>query len=203
MPTIGDVLRFTSLKEYADQTLVNVYFHTVIGQSVINIGLDSLTQAFYEGERNSLASFTSVWLFSHKVVLDNLSNPTERYEYTPVREAIGTVTGDPLPAHDSIGIRLNRTTLDTRNGSKRYSGLPESIVSSGLIEDTAAIHDAMDDFLSEDLVAIDTFLAAITLRPVIVKRLPNGDYDLGTLNPVSGIRVSQYMTTQTSRKQGR
>lgn len=110
--------------------------------------------------------------------------------------ANGGVTGAILPPHFAIPFKYFRSEKATRNGSKRFSGVTESMIDNGVFTpnffiamETAAtalsgtITDAAGDFL-----------------PIILRRPDTEGFVNVTMSTVSDVAALNRVSTQNSRK---
>jgi hypothetical protein len=125
--------------------------------------------------------------------------------YTDPVNLPGILT-DPavMPPFCAIGVRLNRSSRDMRNGQKRIAGLQENYQSDGFLESgilgtVATAVSGMDNVLTESIR---------NYYPVVVRDRPTkldpdiDPYDTSTWRYtfVSGVVVKNAITTQNSRK---
>ncbi len=109
----------------------------------------------------------------------------------------GTVVGAPVNTFTAAGIRLNRTTKETRNGQKRFAGMTEENMGNQtwiaayvtLLEDLAAV-----------LVADISTVGGI-FESVIASQDPITPSNWFA-NPIASATVNSFVTSQVSRKRG-
>ena len=117
----------------------------------------------------------------------------------------GPIGGEDLPPFVAAGIRLTRSTNETRHGQKRlFVGSETSMAGGAWLTADFLAYEAIADIMGADLVA-----DSLPWSPVIVRRftlapdpvlLPVDGY---IYNFVNGAVVNPNVTSQTTRKFGR
>jgi len=196
----GDILQITEFQRQANQPLLNVYFYEVTVASGNPTAAE--IAEFFAGElwgevRQALASNA---LTMENVEVRNLTNGVD-FGVFEVAENGAVSATEPLPPYCTVTIRLNRTTLVTRNGYKRYAGINEGIQNNGtLTSGGLTAYQGMATVL-EALLAFDAGGVDYTLKPVIVGVNPmTGKRDLTRLNDIASASVNQRLGTQNTRK---
>lgn len=183
--------KITLLQSYSAQNVLNTFFyeHT--------LGLDDDQDlcglAFDEDILALLAAIQHTSLTYTEIRTNNVTGDLADTLTTP-SQANGDLVGDPLNTFSSVGIRLDRTTKETRNGQKRFAGLTEDVVvnqgfTSGYLVDVAILGVA----LSGD---IDT--PGAIFAPVIARQDPITPANW-TTNPVQTATINTFVTHQVSR----
>lgn len=200
----GDVIQLTVDGQLQGQDVLNV-FHFLLGVNVggaVNIS-DVIPLWFIDFDTSILTLLvTDLEITSIRGI--NLSNPDAIYEESV--QATGDVVGESLPVHDTISVKLIRTTGVTRNGRKSYSGVNEGATSNGDLLYSPAQLQAIEEFHYLDKVypIPDEPTFEVTFQPVIVGRTQdvNGVYqlDLSKLNAIRGAEVNGRIRTQNTRK---
>lgn len=134
-------------------------------------------------------SFTQINVF-------NLTTLDAGYEL-PLVGQTGTLVGDPMPSNTACSFRLNRTTRETRNGSKRFGPMNE-----GASNGNTFVAGYFTDMVNAAAVMIGGLtLSATTASLAIVRKqtTPLPWINI-TYNPVSSITPLDRLTTQNSRK---
>jgi len=114
----------------------------------------------------------------------------------------GTQAGETLSPQACFGIRLLRSTKDTRSGWKRLVGVIETAQVNGKI---TSAQDALLDTLGQDF-RTDLVVGAETVSPVIVRKVYLGDPPVlqdpifWIYNEIASHVVLEDITTQNSRK---
>jgi hypothetical protein len=87
---------------------------------------------------------------------------------SPVVTGAGAYAVQPLPPYAAVGYTMKVNTRAVRKGSKRFSGVPETVSEGGLITD-GTYRTKVDDLrliLQQELVSADN-----TWLPVVIKRV--------------------------------
>lgn len=147
-----------------------------------------------------IAVSNTVTVYS-QLTVKNLSNELDYAVLTINRT--GTLAGAPLPAYITFTAQLVRTTLLTRNGSKRFSGLVEEGIVGNTISWIPAQKTALEQALDATLVSPTP--SSWSLIPIIVGRFPQGspnagELDLSRTNLISNARLGSRTSSQVSRK---
>lgn len=178
----------------------------VFGQEVINV-FNYREVAGTEGEFNSLESLWQTTIFddlqavlaqSYFFISLDISNPTgdrptQSFPY-PVSTQ-GDLSGETLPPFTVASLKYNRFFTDTRNGFKRIGPATEAqqnggIWSTGYLLLLQTLAGQLSLVLSD---------ASNTFVPIILRAQPD-PFGIYTFNNITGITVSDNVTTQNSRK---
>lgn len=168
---------------------------SVVGQDIADQWMTNMADALQDVTSN-LIDWT-------RISMVNLSDPLEVWDGVPDTLRQGVVSGDCLPPYAAWGFALHRTNASTRNGSKRFWGVPESLQLNGEVAGSAiAAMPLIAGFLAAEQVII---LSApvpneVHLGPVIVRKDAHGLL-LASQPVLSG--NFRWVTTQSSRKFGR
>lgn len=107
----------------------------------------------------------------------NLTDPLQIYEAPFTDPAAGGVTGDCLPPFAAWAFQLRRTTAATRNGAKRFAGVPESLQLNGEPTAGAAVSlQAMATWLGNpSTLTLDNGVEiSVEIQPVICRKDETG-----------------------------
>lgn len=185
--------------------VINVFQYEYTTATPLDLG--DFGQEFVDGWaellRAVLQPVLSVEVAYPIIDLVNLTDPLEIWSGQFDEPINGTVTGDVLPPFATWSFLLKRTTSATRNGAKRFSGIPESMQITGIPTSAAALLlNDLGSFLGDPLaVSIDGGTpATAVLQPVITRKDATGA--LITSQPVSSGQF-RHIGTQNSRKFGR
>lgn len=198
----GDIIQIRLTSAFNGQVCENVYYYQADGAAGDPAIYALASQAFEDGVVDAVVPFTSVNYIANRISIKNLTNDLDIFE--EAINVVGQVPGDSLPAYVTMTVKLQRTTALTRNGSKRYSGIAESIVTAGelnlLPSQRATIANAHSASLSVSGVG-----GATILRPVIIGRVPQGqpnagELDISKVNRVASAALGLRITSQNSRK---
>lgn len=186
----------------------NVFQYSVVVPSEGTDG-NQLAEAWWNHVKGVYRALISLGMtdYFRSVVAKDLSDTTGLFgEYgIPVGERGGTrtgvVQGEPVPAFNAVGIRLNVASRVTRPGQKRLSGLIEDDLYGQAVGATfLGLAAAWADVLTNDLV-LGAPAALVTLRPAVVRRDITGAVTAS--QPVTGYFINPNVTSQVSRKIGR
>jgi len=204
--TVGDILQITDVQDTLLQTALNVYFYRVESLETL-ADYDDVQGAFkLQIIDNCTPLQSSSWTAHTRIVIKNLTNAVDIAEFP--YNLVGEVSGDAAPSFTALSFRLVRSTAITRHGSKRIGGITESMtVGNDLAAGVNTLTTALADAMAAPLVVDGTVDHDITLVPVIVGRIPQGEpnageLDLSVINPVSSVQFIR-VTTQTTRRAGR
>lgn len=198
---VGDLIQIVDRQVYLAQEVLNVYYYrSETANSDGVAALESLATWFQTGFLDDVTAIQNTGL-SHTIrEIKNLSNGIEFYADTDiVLGQISTATTDGLPSYISLGFQLQRGTLATRNGYKRFAGLVEAQVGGNQYVGASGPIDAVEAALT---VSPNT-LAGDTFAPIIVKRpIPESPFATYVYSPVVGASF-RGVGTQNTRKPGR
>jgi len=198
--TTGDLIQLVDNQSYLGQQILNVYYYRL---NAVFIGdTDYLEQLNTYWGLNVLAQVKSIqgdYLAHNSREWRNLSNGTDLFVDASVERGDLTPTDDTVtPSFLSAGFMLQRGSLVTRNGYKRFAGLIEANVAGntivGLDDEIELIRTALAGDLNIGILAV--------AEPVIVKRpiaVPVEEYEY---SPVISCSF-RGLGTQNTRKAGR
>jgi hypothetical protein len=199
--SLGDYLQFDVLSIYLGQNCHNVFYYKV--NSITGLGgnyLEALCQWMETNVLTPVAQIQADAVEYVSITAKNLTNVLD-FHVEPVgfNGVIASVAASRLPSWVAASFKLNRETLATRNGWKRFTGMQDGQV----IENTLDL-DPGDVAAIEAALASDIVLGLVNVaQPVIVKRplvVP-----LPTTHVSSGIGSAQlrpFVGSQNSRKPG-
>lgn len=107
----------------------------------------------------------------------------------------GVLVGEATASFYAMAYRLNRTTKETRNGSKRFGGLHEGLVDGNFVTPAQTI--LMDTFAPQMALAIDS---GVHLYDPVIFSPPNLAHAGNLVNLVDSVTAFTTLTTQRSRK---
>ena len=196
----GDFIRITDRQVYLEQQVLNVYFYrindvtplgdgylTVFGDSFVDIVLPAVIAVQHED------------LVHTELFLENLTNCVDILTYTDSFPVSGDyATGEGMPPFVSWGVQLIRESRTTRNGYKRFAGVPEAAVADGLMTGFGTEFAALETALAQDFTAgIVTYAAPVILKHPFVVPLVAPEYsDIGSA-------LYRSVGSQNTRKLGR
>ena len=195
--SVGDTYAFILKGNVAQQLTVNVFHYKAFTSG--DVDLDALVLEFDTTVVNALltcmtdsAGFVSTEI---KQVVGGFAYLINEY----VSIIGGAVSGETLPPSDCWTFRYVRTQLGRRHGYKRIAGVPESFQASGLatIGALTTLRNVAT-VLEADLVPS----SGISLRPVILHEMLNGQPVVPPVPQDIGAVVYSHIGTQNSRKYG-
>jgi len=185
---------------YLEQQVLNVYFYrindvtplgdgylTVFGDSFVDIVLPAVIAVQHED------------LVHTELFLENLTNGVDILTYTDGFPVPGDyATGEGMPPFVSWGVQLIRESRTTRNGYKRFAGVPEAAVADGLMTGFGTEFAALETALAQNFTAgIVTYAAPVILKHPFVVPLVAPEYsDIGSA-------LYRSVGSQNTRKLGR
>jgi hypothetical protein len=174
---LGDLLQLTDFQTYLGIDCLNVYYYRVTSITGFAFaGYNDIMQ-WYRDHILAQVKNQQVSGVSHNMLeIRNLSNAVDfdSLTFAPGTQ-VGAQPGEGLPSYVTYTFRLLRENLNTRNGYKRFVGVPESQGSGNAYSPSGAAITNICGELSSDIVAGIVLLA----EPVIVKRpilTPAGAY---------------------------
>lgn len=193
MPTASAGLyRVVFEQEYQNKTLFNVfgYLHT-LGQDDEQ---DLCAQAFDEDIMPAVTLIQNDAVDYTTIRAINLTGSLADEVITPA-VASGSISGSVVNSFTACSFRYNRETKDTRNGSKRFSGMiEENMVGVGF---EAAFFTLMNTFagvLETDISTVGGIFTPIILG---AETATPGTWNYNTL---VGVQALNRATSQVSRK---
>lgn len=164
----GDLLQIVDHQTYLGEDLMNVYYYRWFSAPALdNVVYTDLLDDFKEVVLDKVKEIQVNALEHTTLEIKNLSNGVD-FAILVVDETgvIPAAEETLLPSYVTIGFRLLRDSLVTRNGSKRFSGIVETAVEGnefvGYTTAVANIETALADNLHTGIIE--------TAAPIIVKR---------------------------------
>lgn len=200
----GDIIRIRAIGNYLGQEVLNVFDYQV---DALGLPVVPLFTVLDEWHSDFVAMvqrhFVSAWQLT-ELDAENLTNGLEIAKL-PVTSG-GNFTGEGMPSFTAVGVKLNRQTRITRNGAKRFVGVPEEIVNFDTLTMDASARSEIEQFCGNLRVYpdVDGNGTIVQLQPVIIGRTldANQKYqlDLNKINIVLNAEVKDFVTTQNTRK---
>ena len=196
MPSVvNELFKVTMSGSYVSQVWNNVfwYYNTT---GVGNLNLPNVADSFDSEVTPDMAAAMNANVTLTNIRVAHVNGELADYNRTPSVTS-GTNAGADCPPFIAAGIRLLRTTKETRNGYKRIVGMVEEDMTATtwlggyqtLLSNLAtAIEEALDMGGSLD-----------NLDPVIVRTVTPTSW---VYNPLAGTQIVARPTTQNSRKVG-
>ncbi len=196
---LNDIIRVTVNQRQKNQLVQNVFHYQVVT-------LTGLTGEYLEVVRDwmlnevipPVRAIQSWGLVYTGMLIQNVSNEIDFLEYTWATPLPGAQENQPLPPNSVYTFRLQRETLVTRHGYKRFSGVSEALQDNGDFTGSAALLTAIQEALAADIQPAPSVIPL--LAPVIVKKST-----AGAILAVNNIGGSDFrgIGTQNTRKVGR
>lgn len=196
----GDLLQLIDNQSYLGQQCLNVYYYRWFSAPVLDTSYLALLNDDWESKvMNEVIKIQSDALTHNSREWKNLSNGVDIFtEGSVVEGLISAPDTSDYPSYVSAGFLLQRDSLVTRNGYKRFAGLTEGEVDgneSAIGAPTiASIEAALAAFLEVGLIEV--------AAPVIPKRPLNPPLESYVYSSVQSARF-RGIGTQNSRKKGR
>lgn len=202
MPVAGDVFRITMCAELFEQQVCNVFYYIVAAWTG-NVSLEDVLNEFIDTVIDPVRQAQSNSLVYQDLSIADTNQPEVFFEMPLTVAGIGAASPS-LPSYAAFGFKLVRTDRSTRNGAKRFAGVPEAAVTgNAIVSPTATVYTNIETALAANLVVTGTGGGAATLNPCIVRFSPLDPYQISELNLVSEAQIQPNATTQNSRKPGR
>jgi len=197
---LGDLIQLVDNQSYLGQQVLNVYYYRVTA----TLGLadpyladldsyweDNVLDPIIQVQVDALAHNSREWR--------NVSNGTDLFVNSTVVNGANDVTDATLlPSYVSLGFLLQRESLATRNGYKRFAGLQDTFVEGNTWTGSPTSIINIETALAGDL---NIGLLSVA-EPVIVKRpisVPVTSYVYSSIGSCS----FRGLGTQNTRKAGR
>lgn len=199
MPALtGDLIRCVDTQRYLGETCLNVYYYRVTAVAGLFDGyLDDLNADWETRVLTPVTALQTDILVHTQREWRNLSNGVDLF--VDSTEVPGQETGSSTaPSFTSYGFMLVRESLVTRNGYKRFAGIPDALIDGNNYVGIASWLTDVEVGLASDL----TIGLVSVAEPVIVKRpidTPAGEYLYSSIGSASFRGIG----TQNTRKPGR
>jgi hypothetical protein len=197
-----DVLRLKVFRSLLGQSYLSVGYFLVSREILGGADLDAVTAIFAQDLCSVEKVLQSAQVTYIRVEADSPQTPDiSTYAYDP--GVVGNISGDCLPASSAVSVLLRRASKITRNGYKRFSGVPEAQQSNGALVPTyrTGFDDYANEFWGAPRVFAPDGFATITLTPIIYREedLPNNQFE--KRNAILQAEVAPFLGTQNTRKQ--
>lgn len=206
MAANGDVYQVIDTSVVEGQKCLNVYFYQ-LGSMTLGFGAADVTAAFVDQVLPDVVACQNSQVVHTEISARNLFDEADAH--TQLVSVAGVDGGDFVGTFEAMPFRLVGDNAAVRNGAKRYVGVTESRVTSGVVDaapELAALA-TLGDQLSTTLDA--GLLDAARLAPAIIKRLLVGGHYVLPSSPeelvisfIVDALFSALVSSQTSRKIG-
>lgn len=199
-----DIVQLEIVGSLQGQDVRNVFHYRMENVSGGAINIAPMIPLWFINFDNLVLAKLSEDLVISNIIGKNLSNPIQIYEASVT--ANGDKLQESLPVHDTVSVKLLRTSGITRNGRKAFSGLVETDTADGNVTLSGSEISDIEGFCSDTENYANPEAPEITVdfRPVIVGRTldVNEIYqlDLSKINPIAGAQVNMRVGTQNTRK---
>lgn len=188
------IYKITLEQDYFSQRVINTFFyeHTSLEDDLQLFCMN----AFEEDVLPEIAAIQDETLTYFSLRCANVTGLLADVAKLP-SPAQGDRTLVPINSFTAAGIRLNRTTKETRNGYKRFAGMGEEDTDGNTWTSTytlllIALAEVLDDIIS---IGVSSFY------PVVAKEKPLVPGTWIT-NRIASCTVNPFITSQVSRKRG-
>lgn len=194
MAAVGDIYQLVAKCTYLEQECVNVYHYQLLEHGAGVGGSDDLNQDWSDQILPAVAAVQVDSVNWFELYTVNLNDPADFHLFALDYDGLIAATADKLlPAFVAFGFRYIRSNWESRDGSKRYVGVSQDVVTGNTyVGDT----EDMDNIAAQSLE--NRMSNGWVFKPVIARRpIAYGE------NPVVyGISDIQFkgITTQNSRK---
>lgn len=197
---LGDLIQLVDNQSYLGQQVLNVYYYRVTASlGLADPYLNLLNDAWSDTVLTPVKAVQSAALEHVSREWRNLTNGVDLFTDAEVIPGAGSATPTSLmPSYVSIGFLMQRESLATRNGYKRFAGMNEANISGNTWVGGAGFLTDIAAGLASDLFIT---LASVA-EPVIVKRPITTPVTSYVYSSVGGASFRS-IGTQNSRKAGR
>jgi len=142
-----DVFLVRDVQTFLGEQMMNTYTYK---QRTGSRGAEDLALAWIAGVLPAIQAIQNNGLVHDYVEVINYNDEGDFYVETLGSGFEGDVSGEPLPKFNAWGYRINRATRAVRNGSKRYAGVSENWLASGVPAGTGVVEalEALADTLA-------------------------------------------------------
>lgn len=199
MVSDGDVIEIKLHTRILGVECLNVFHYEVSGLTGSPTPAQVKT-AFDSGPYTPLINAISGGVTLHEIEITDLDD-TLWFGADDYGGNTGAVTGDYSPAFVTAGFKYVRANRAYRNGFKRFSGVPESGLTNGVVNSgQASLYATLASALVQPL-SVGTSPDVMTLTPIILSRTVNGQPRPTPVKvPVSNV-VFAGIGSQNTRKQ--
>lgn len=152
------------------------------------------------GMQEVVGVFQTTEIAYDSATFTNLTNGLEFGVYIPPVDLFGVVTPPTEPLHVAISFKLNRSTLATRNGSKRFGGIADSLITDATGQGIAGLTQTatLEAWLAEPFEVVVGGGNEATAIPVILRTAATG-VPPTVFNPIASAQF-RGVGSQNSRK---
>jgi len=196
----GDLIQVIDDQSYLGQQILNVYYYRITAISGLFDGYLNDLNTWFEDNVMEAVRFIQNNGVSHNArEWRNLTNGVDLFtDSTVFVGQNGTVAERRMPSYVSAGFMLQRESLLTRNGYKRFAGIDDGDVEGNTWTIDTDLINAVESALAADI----TLGLATVAEPIILKRpidVPVESYVYSSIGSAS----FRGLGTQNTRKAGR
>lgn len=190
----GDIYQILDKQTLLGQEVLNVYYYKSDGGS--GLQAEDLGDAFIDQMLPDIVAMQSNELVHTEIQVNCVTNLDDFHIHPLVTGNIGEFTQSVNDPFGAYGFELIRSTRATRNGSKRIGGVPDTVVTDGVISSGAiTLADTLATTMGGNLIA-----GGADFTPQI-RHKKRTDTEF-TYFDAAGAIYKRY-TTQNTRKFGR
>lgn len=180
--------------------IFNFVAHDVVGDWSDPDALDQVAADWLIGLHLVLAPFLSNVVTFDSATFSNLTDGISIGNYNPPAPLVGSVAAQPEPAQVALSFQYVRATRVTRHGSKRFSGVADTLITDGSGASLAGTADmvALQDYLASDMDVVTGGGTDASFTPIIL-RMPATPIPPTVYNTVSSVEY-RGAGSQNSRK---
>ena len=191
---VGDIYRLKDFQTFLGQQVLNVYYYRMSAGSG---GAQDLITAYLLDVLPNIVPFQTDDVTHTVIEAMNLASLTDFAQQSITSGGQGQEVSQSSSPFHAYGFRLVRTTRETRQGYKRYAGVPSPAVVDGVIT-TPSIQASLSALEPVLAATIDDGLGQ-EFEPIIA-RIGLADAVLATNDVQAGVYYG--LTTQSTRKFG-
>lgn len=172
----GDLLQFVDKQVFLSQEILNVYYYRYF--AVVGVGVEAYEELADDWVDNILTPIRLIQstILDHTTLeIRNLTNGLDVYEATVNLNGGVSSTEDTVrSSFEAASFKLQRGSLATRNGAKRFAGLPESMWSGNTYSGDPDLITDVRAALARNLQIglVDVAAPVIVHRPIPVPADP-------------------------------
>lgn len=198
---IGNLLQVTDFQTYLGQEVLNIYHYRVTSiTGLAGTYLTDIANWFNDNVIEQLVTNQLELLVHTHVEARNLTNNIDIADLGLDRPGdLNEAGGNPLPSYVSLGFKLVRESLVTRNGYKRIAGLSDERVDGNVYTFSGTEEADIEAALAADIV-----LGLVTIAEPIIWGSPREVPPVVSYTYASiGSAQFTQLGTQNTRKAGR
>lgn len=157
------------------QPIINVYHFLctdVVGDWTSPLDFNQVAAEVFLGMHSYAGVFQTTEIAYDNATYQNLTNGLDLGIYIPPLDTFGVVESATMPLQVAASFKLVRTTAATRNGSKRFGGIADSLVNDATGQGLAGLAQtsSLEDWLASPIQVVVGGGNECTLVPIIVRK---------------------------------